>query len=166
MKRHQMYAVGCLPIVALATWLVLRESGSSAVAATETTAAENSDQNRQSLAERCVKAAPTEVVARIACSRVALVRGDIPEAQRQEFVKAMLSELDLKLMAAKRVEVMAKHFTADELSALAEFYESPSGHSAWQKLDGYVEDMQGAMKSKMLEAESGARQTLGLPPKK
>ncbi len=114
-------------------------------------------------AERCVKAAPTEVVARIACNRIANIRTDVPESRRAEFAKAMQAELDLDVMRAKRVEIMAKTFTADELKALADFYESSSGHSAWQKLDSYVIDMQAAMKTKMQEAESRARSALKLP---
>lgn len=166
MRRSQIYKVAFLAVVALvpcifAAWEIAR----SRAAAPADSAVDDTDKGRQALAERCVKAAPTEVVARLACRRVATVRSDIPESRREEFAKAMMSELDLDMMKAKRIEVMAKHLTADELKALAEFYESPSGHSAWQKLDEYVVAMHAEMKTKMSEAESRARKALSLPDK-
>lgn len=131
--------------------------------AAEHSALEDTEANRLAEAERCVQNAPTEVVAKMTCGRVASLRADIPADRRDEFAKAMFDELDIAMMTAKRKELMAKHFTADELSALADFYESPSGRSAWHKLGDFVVDMQGAMRSKMLEAEAGARKALSLP---
>jgi hypothetical protein len=118
---------------------------------------------RLAQATRCVEYAPTEVVAKMACGRIASLRADIPEDQRPEFIKAMLAELDLKAMDETRIQIMAKHLTAAELNALANFYETPEGRTAWTKLCDYVLDMQTENKPRMAEAEAKARHSLGLP---
>lgn len=157
MKSSPSFASAMLATFAIALGIL--------VVAVHADAPKGDGSDNRAQAERCVKAAPTEVVARMACNRIATIRSDIPESRRSEFAKAMQAELDLDMMRAKRVEVMAKTFTAEELKALADFYESPNGHSAWQKLDNYVVDMQAAMKTKMQEAESRARNALKLPAK-
>jgi len=99
----------------------------------------------------------------MACGRIASLRTDISEEQRPEFIKAMLAELDLKAITETRIQIMAKRFTVAELSALAQFYETPHGQSAWNKLGEYVLDMQTENKPRMAEAEAKARKALGLP---
>jgi hypothetical protein len=161
MRNARMTTVAFLAILALVPcWIVAQETRPAAGAAS---ALEDTKENRLAMAERCLHCAPTKVVARMACGRVASVRADIAKDQLEKFLDAMMAEIDLDMMTAKRKEIMAKHFTAEELRALAQFYESPSGRSAWDKLGAYVVDMQGEMKAKVLEAETRARKAIGLP---
>lgn len=146
-----------------ASWLCVDQRQLQAATGSEGTMLEDTPANRLAQAERCVQNAPTAVVAKMTCGRIASLRADIPADRRSEFAKAMFDELDIAMMTAKRKELMAKHFTAEELSALADFYASPSGRSAWNKLGDFVVDMQGAMRAKMLEAEAGARKALSMP---
>jgi hypothetical protein len=158
MRNVRLTALAFLAMLVLVPcWLAAQDSATGA----GQRPADTKD-NRLAQAARCVEFAPTEVVAKMACGRIASLRTDIPEAKRAEFIKAMLAELDLEAMNETRIQVMAKHLTVAELNALANFYETPEGGSAWKKLGDYVLDMQTENKPRMAEAEAKARQALGL----
>jgi hypothetical protein len=52
---------------------------------------------------------------------------------------------------------MIKHFSADELKALADFYSSPVGKSAMSKMGDYMADIMPAMQAEMIKAQKKAR---------
>jgi hypothetical protein len=159
MRNIRLTAIAILAMLALVPcWLAAQDNSTGAAGSLADT-----KENRLAQAARCVEFAPTEVVAKMACGRIASLRADISEDQRPEFIKAMLAELDLKAMNETRVQIMAKHLTVAELTALGNFYETPEGRTAWTKLGDYVLDMQTENKPRMVEAEAKARQALGLP---
>jgi hypothetical protein len=53
-------------------------------------------------------------------------------------------------------EAMVKHFTADELKALADFYGSPVGKSAMNKIGVYTADIMPAIQAEILKAQAEA----------
>ena len=51
---------------------------------------------------------------------------------------------------------LIKHFTADELKALADFYGSPVGKSAMKKFGAYMADVMPAIQTEMMKAQAKA----------
>ena len=70
-------------------------------------------------AKRYLKATPPEeMIADLARN----LAQNIPESERQEFIDLMTKHLDLGAFATHMTDSMVKHFTAEELKALADFY--------------------------------------------
>jgi hypothetical protein len=57
-------------------------------------------------------------------------------------------------------DAMVKHFTSEELKALADFYGSPVGKSAMQKFGAYMSDLMPTIQAEMMKAEAKANQSL------
>ena len=49
---------------------------------------------------------------------------------------------------------MVKHFTTEELKALADFYGSPVGKSAMQKFGAYMADIMPVMQAEIMKAQA------------
>jgi hypothetical protein len=49
---------------------------------------------------------------------------------------------------------MVKHFTTEELKALADFYGSPVGKSAMQKFGAYMADLMPIIQAEMMKAQA------------
>jgi hypothetical protein len=58
---------------------------------------------------------------------------------------------------------MAKHFTADELRALADFYGSPVGKSATQKFGTYMADVMPAIQTEFTATAERVKPKLARP---
>jgi len=56
-------------------------------------------------------------------------------------------------------DAMVKHFTTDELKALADFYGSPVGKSAMQKFGAYMADVMPAIQAEMQKAQAKLNQS-------
>ena len=59
---------------------------------------------------------------------------NIPVDQRQKFMDFMINNVDVVLLENIMKISMQKHFSDDELKALADFYGSSAGKSAVKKL--------------------------------
>jgi hypothetical protein len=120
-------------------------------------ALEDSPASRATEAERYLKAAPpSEMFADMADN----MSKSMPEGQRQQFVDMMTKNLDVQAVTAAMKDGMVKNFTADELAALADFYNSPVGKSAMKKMGVYMADLmpvlQQEVQKAMMKAQSGA----------
>jgi hypothetical protein len=82
----------------------------------------------------------------------------IPAEKRAGFVSFMNEAIDINKLQTAMTAAMVKTFTAGELKALADFYGSPEGKSALQKMPEYSADMLPTIQQVMNEAmeKSGA----------
>lgn len=62
----------------------------------------------------------------------------LPVAQRQAYVDAMTEPAFVARFKTAARDAMAKHFTVEELDALAEFYQRPVARSAMAKMGDYM----------------------------
>jgi hypothetical protein len=114
--------------------------------------AEDTTENRTRQVERYFMAVPpkelfTDVAEQIVKS--------VPPEQRDLVHKAFNSYLDIDVLVTAMKAAMIKHFTADELSALADFYGSPVGKSAMKKMGVYMAEMMPLMQKEI--ARVGAK---------
>jgi hypothetical protein len=56
-------------------------------------------------------------------------------------------------------DAMIKHFTTDELKALADFYGSPVGKSVMQKFGAYMAELMPTMQAEIVKAQAKANQS-------
>jgi hypothetical protein len=61
----------------------------------------------------------------------------------------LTSQLDIAALIKAMADALVKHFTTEELKALADFYSSPVGKSAMQKFGGYMADLMPTMQAEM-----------------
>jgi hypothetical protein len=81
----------------------------------------------------------------------------LPTDQREMFVNMMTKHLDFDAITKGMRDAMMKTFTADELSALADFYASPVGKSAMAKMGDYMAAMMPMMTQEMAKAQAGVQ---------
>lgn len=62
----------------------------------------------------------------------------LPKKDAKIFREIMLEEMDIEGTMEKIKPIMAKHFTLEELTALANFFESKNGSSAMAKMGPYM----------------------------
>ena len=93
--------------------------------------------NRLREAKRYLKATQPEEMMEDMAKNMAQ---NIPESERQEFIDLMTKHLDMKSFEKLMTDSMIKHFTAEELKALADFYSSPVGKSAMKKFGLFLQD--------------------------
>lgn len=110
---------------------------------------EDTPANRQSQTERYLKAVPPRELLRDMAEKVA---AQIPEERREQFKAAMTRNLDVEALIKAMAESMAKHFTADELAALADFYGSPVAKSAMKKFGSYMAEVMPTLQTELAKA--------------
>ncbi len=85
---------------------------------------------------------------------------NLPPDQREQFKKLMTSQLDIAALTKAMIDSMVKHFTTEELKALADFYGSPVGKSAMQKFGAYMADIMPTIEAEIMKAQAKANQSL------
>lgn len=68
----------------------------------------------------------------------------------------MTKHLDVAALNNLMIDLMVKHFTADELKALADFYGSEIGKGAMNKFGVYMADAMPIIQSEILKAQAEA----------
>lgn len=117
-------------------------------------ALDDTPENRGKEADRYLQVAPLQETMADISAKLAL---QIPEKQRPVFMEAMNKHVDYdKLKEASR-KAMIKHFTADELKALADFYSTEVGKSAIKKMGDYTADLMPVIQAEMAKAMSAAK---------
>jgi hypothetical protein len=149
MNRRAMHK-HLLPLIALLV------AGSS----TFTLAATDTPETRRQEAERYLQAVPPKALFGDMAEKMAT---SLPEDQRASFKQMMTKELDIVALTKAMTDAMVKHFTTDELKALADFYGSPVGKSAMQKFGAYMAEVMPAIQSEVLKAQSKAMSSPGKP---
>jgi hypothetical protein len=92
-------------------------------------------ETRRREAERYLQATPPKALFEDMADKMAM---NLPADQRQQFKRMMTADLDIAALTKAMTDAMVKHFTTEELKALADFYGSPVGKSAMQKFGAYM----------------------------
>ena len=119
------------------------------VAASAVGAVEDTEANRLKEANRYLTATPPEEMVADMAKNMAKT---IPEPKRKKFIEVMTKGLDVESLRKTMVEAMVKHFTADELKALADFYGSPIGKSAMKKFGPYMAEVMPKFQADVMKA--------------
>ena len=85
---------------------------------------------------------------------------NLPPDQRQQVKRMMTAELDIAALTKAMTDAMVKHFTTEELKALADFYGSPIEKSATQKFGAYMADVMPALQAEVMKAQSKLNQSV------
>jgi hypothetical protein len=99
-------------------------------------------ETRRREAERYLQASPPKALFEDMADKMA---ANLPPDQREQFKRMMTADLDIAALSKAMTDAMVKHFTTDELKALADFYGSPVGKSAMQKFGAYMADIMPAL---------------------
>ena len=123
----------------------------AAVGSLRAQTAADSPETRRVQAERYLKAAPpgemmNEMTKKITAS--------MPEAQRQQITDMFTKQLDMVALTKAMSDSLVKHFTTEELKALADFYGSPVGKSAMSKFGDYSADLMPIIQAQLMKAQS------------
>jgi hypothetical protein len=70
------------------------------------------------------------------------IANSFPEETRPKIIYFMERNIDVDKLEKITLDIMVKHFTAEELNALADFYGSPVGQSILEKFTPFMADIQ------------------------
>src|SRR5262249_46496403 len=106
---------------------------------------------------------PPQELLQDATDHVALT---LPPEKREAFRQLMMKHLDVGAFTKVLRDALVKHFTADELSALADFYGSPVGKSVNKKFGAYMAELMPEIQAEVKQAKAGANGELSNPSKR
>jgi hypothetical protein len=113
--------------------------------------ATDTPETRRHEADRYLQATPPKALFEDMADKMA---ANLPPDQREQFKRMMTTQLDVAALTKAMTDAMVKHFTTDELKALADFYGSPVGKSAMQKFGAYMADIMPTMQAEILKAQA------------
>jgi hypothetical protein len=116
--------------------------------------AADTPETRRQQAERYLQATPPKALFEDMADKMS---ANLPADQREQFKKLMTSQLDIAALTKAMIDSMVKHFTTDELKALADFYGSPIG---MQKFGAYMADIMPTMEAEIMKAQAKLNQSL------
>ena len=119
--------------------------------------ATDTPETRRHEAERYLQATPPKAMFEDMADKMA---ANLPAADREKFKQMLTSQLDIPALTKAMTDAMVKHFTTEELKALADFYGSPVGKSAMQKFGAYMADVMPTMEAEITKAQAKASQSL------
>ena len=119
--------------------------------------APDTPETRRREAERYVQATPPKALFEDMADKMA---ANLPPAEREKLKQMLTSQLDIPALTKAMTDAMVKHFTTEELKALADFYGSPVGKSAMQKFGAYMADVMPTMEAEITKAQAKASQSL------
>ena len=102
------------------------------------TLAQNDDAGRLAAADRYLKAVPLSIMLEGAYKQIAQ---QIPLDQRDSYISKLKKTVRVEALEQVARDALTKTFTADELNALADFYESKAGASAMKKFGDYMKQL-------------------------
>ncbi len=114
-----------------------------------TFAIEDTPENRLAQVERYLKAVPPKKTFEELSNTVSK---NFRPAERIEFLSLTRDFVDVDVITDAMVASMIKHFTADELAALADLYESPAGQSAMSKMGLYLAEVMPVIEAEIMRA--------------
>jgi hypothetical protein len=119
--------------------------------------APDTPETRRKEAERYLQATPPKALFEDMADKMS---ANLPPDQRDQFKKLMTSQLDIAALTKAMIDSMVKHFTTEELKALADFYGSPVGKSAMQKFGAYMADIMPTVEAEIMKAQAQMNQSL------
>lgn len=117
-------------------------------------ALDDTPENRVKQAERYLEATPPKDLLGNIAENMAK---NLPSDQQQQFIDIFTRHIDMAALEKAMKEVMVRHFTADELNALADFYGSPVGKSAMQKVGPYMAELTPKIQAEVMKARERAQ---------
>ena len=109
--------------------------------------------NRQAQADRYLQAQPPKELFENMTKRI---MASVPEGpQRDQMLKLFTTGIDIDALSKAMKDSLVKHFTAEELKALADFYSSPIGKSAMSKMGDYQADLAPVIQAQVMKAMGG-----------
>lgn len=127
-----------------------------------TASLEDSDQNRRLAAERYLQASP---VRDMAFTLAADVVAAAPAQAHASLEAELRRELQIAGLEQSMLSLLVKHFTADELQALAAFYGSKSGRAASKKFALFTAEFTPLLQREIARAARVAAERLSSPDK-
>jgi hypothetical protein len=113
-------------------------------------------ETRHHEADRNLQAIPPKALFEDMADKMAT---NLPADQSQQFKQMMTKDLDIAALSKAMTDAMVKHFTTEELKALADFYGSPVGKSAMQKFGAYMADLMPIIQAEMIKAQAKLNQS-------
>jgi len=113
-------------------------------------------ETRRHEAERYLQATPAKALFEDIADKMA---ANLPPEQREPFKRMMTTQLDIPALTKAMTDAMVKHFTTEELKALADFYGSPVGKSAMQKFGAYMADVMPTLEAEIMKAQAKLNQS-------
>ncbi len=118
--------------------------------------ATDTPETRRREADRYLQAVPPKALFEDMADKMAT---NLPADQRQQFKQMMTKDLDIAALSKAMTDAMVKHFTSEELKALADFYGSPVGKSAMQKFGAYMADLMPIIQAEIMKAQAKLNQS-------
>lgn len=97
----------------------------------------DTEANRAAQAARYLEAVPVRELFRDVAENMAKT---MPAAEARTLEEVFTEHIDFEVFEDRLASLLVKHFSADELRALADFYGSPVGKSAMAKFGAYMAD--------------------------
>src|SRR5918996_5675159 len=113
--------------------------------------AADTPETRRREADRYLQATPPKALFEDMADKMA---ANLPPDQREQFKRMMTTQLDMAALSKAMTDAMVKHFTTEELKALADFYGSPVGKTAMQKFGAYMADIMPTMQAEIMKAQA------------
>lgn len=113
--------------------------------------------NRLTAAERYLQVASMKDMMRAAIAETAK---NLPEKVRRSYIGFMAKHIHVDVLERAALASMARHFTVDELNALADFYGSREGRSAMKKFGAYMADVMPVIQQEMIKAQTAIQADL------
>ena len=112
-------------------------------------ALDDTSENRLQQAERYMATTPPQEMMQDMASNMSM---NLPPEARKEFRDLLLEYVNINTLSDAMKASMVKAFTAEELSALADFYDLPIAKSAMQKMGVYMADVMPTVQSEVMRA--------------
>lgn len=110
---------------------------------------DDSPSNRMIEAERYLAATPPQDLFEDMAEQMA---NNLAPSERKIFKGLIMKHLDFEALNAAFKQALVDNFTAEELSALADFYGSEVGKSAMKKFGTYMADVMPSIDAEMTKA--------------
>ncbi|HSI62122.1 MAG TPA: DUF2059 domain-containing protein [Candidatus Saccharimonadia bacterium] len=128
-------------------------------------AIDDTPENRAKEADRYFEAAAPKEMLDDMVTRMAVA---VPDSEKEQFKKLLTKHFNYESFVKSMKDAMVRHFTATELSALADFYSTEVGKSAMKKMGGYTAEIMPLVQTEILKAQQKALNEQGgvvtMPP--
>jgi hypothetical protein len=114
-------------------------------------AVDDTPENRREQAQRYILAVPPERMIRLSLDASAREMGLSP-AERFQLRSSVMRHIDTEVISETMIASMIKHYTADELAAVADFYSTPVGQSLMEKEAKYYAEIAPTIESEVAGA--------------
>ena len=120
-------------------------------------AEDDTPENRAKEADYYLTASPPK---EMVTNMLAKLTAKLPAEKQKDVAEAFTKHLDLDALTKTMKASMIRHFTADELKALGDFYGSALGKSAQAKLPAYMGDVMPALQAQVMSAQEKVQKEL------